>query len=140
VGRIVLSCCKILKSTTSNLWKRASRFGARNLAVVVHREIEVCGECTTKRARCGDCAALVTSGAERHDWDHVNGSDSRVDAAAGAALRTRRQVDRRHCKPRQCSRGKDEGVCFANVGVHTPVMISVVMNVEQLHPWRTGNH
>jgi hypothetical protein len=33
---ILLPCDKILKSTASNLWKRASRLRARNRAVEVH--------------------------------------------------------------------------------------------------------
>jgi hypothetical protein len=33
---ILLTCRKILESTASNLWKRASRLRARNRAVEVH--------------------------------------------------------------------------------------------------------
>jgi hypothetical protein len=83
---ISLTRCKILESTASNLWKRASRLRACNRAVVVHGEIKVRGECATKRARRGDSAALVTVGTKRHDWDHVDRADSWMDAAAGTAL------------------------------------------------------
>jgi hypothetical protein len=83
---ILLTCRKVLESTASNLWKCASRLSARNRAVEVHREVEVCGECATKRARCGDCAALVTGGTKRHDWDHIDRANTWMDAAAGTAL------------------------------------------------------
>jgi hypothetical protein len=83
---ILLTCRKVLESTASNLWKCASRLSARNRAVEVHREVEVCGECATKRARCGDCAALVTGGTKRHDWDHIDRANTWMDAAASTAL------------------------------------------------------
>jgi hypothetical protein len=97
---ILLTCCKILESTASNLWKCASRLSARNRAVEVHREVEVCSERTTKRPRCGDCAALVAARTKRHDWDHINRANTWMDATAGTALCRRRKVDRCHCKPR----------------------------------------
>jgi hypothetical protein len=83
---ILLTCRKVLESTASNLWKRASRLSARNRAIEVHREVEVCGECTTKRARRGDCAALVAARTKRHYWDHVNRANTWVDAAAGTTF------------------------------------------------------
>jgi hypothetical protein len=127
---ILLPGCKILKSAASNLWKRASRLRACNRAIEVHRQIKVCCERTAKRARCGDCAALVTGGTKRHDRDHVNCADPWMDAATRTAFCRRRKVDRCHRKPRQRACCKDESVCFAHVGVDAAVMVCVVVNVE----------
>jgi len=122
-----------LESTASNLGQCSPRLTSRDGAIEVNWEVEIRSKVATERPRRDDRSMLAPAWPKRDQRDHVNGADSRMNAAADATLLLCGQIDRCDRNSRQRTSHKAQRVGISYVGVDATVVILVVVHVEQLH-------